>query len=84
MRQPTVKVGLYKRHQVCRLDGSRRNLPGGSGPVGYVVWVERRRMRWRSEEEEVRLTGTAEPPSDEVRGLEARNESRAKLQAARG
>lgn len=52
--------------------------------MGYVVWVEGRRMRWQSEEEEVRLTGTAEPPSDEVRGLEARNESRAKLQAARG
>lgn len=78
-----MKMGLYKRHQVCRLDGSGRNLPGGSGPVGYVVWVEGRRMRWRSEEE-VRLTGRAEPPSDEVRGLEARNESRAKLQAAGG
>lgn len=32
------------------------------GPVGYVVWVVGRRMRWRSEEE-VRLTGRAEPPS---------------------
>lgn len=40
-------------------------------------------MRWRSEEE-VRPTGRAEPPSDEVWGLEARNESRAKLQAAGG
>lgn len=44
------------------------------GPVGCIVWEVGKRTRWWSEEE-VRNTDR-----DEVWGLEARNESRAKLQ----
>lgn len=46
------------------------------GPVGCIVWVAGKRVRWRNEEE-VRKADRAELLSDEVWGLEARNESRA-------